>query len=141
MFVYYIKKMPFYASEYKHGSEEEAKVLPVIRDYFQRDIERFSKKFSKHDFQCPDYTYELKSRRVKRDTFPDTIIGYNKVQELSKPLVLLYNFTDYLCYCEYDPVIFEDYKKELFGRLDRPTNEAKIHIHIPIDSLTTICKW
>jgi len=133
--------MPIYEREYQLGSLHEQKVLPIIRDYFQRDIEKIPHRFAKHDFECPDFTYELKSRRVHKDSFPDTIIGCDKVEMLQKPLVMLFNFVDCLCYCEYDSQVFEGYKKKLFGRLDRPVCESKIHIHIPIDRLTEIHRW
>ena len=133
--------MPIYEKEYQHGLAQEGRVLPLIRSFFQRDINKISERFSKHDYECADFTYELKSRRVRKNSFPDTIIGSDKVNDLKKPLILLFNFTDRLCYCEYDPIVFDEYKKELFGRLDRPVDEAKIHIHIPIDCLIDICDW
>lgn len=133
--------MPFYNKEHQVGLEAERQVLPLIREYFDRDISKIKGRFSKHDFECPDYTYEVKHRRVKKNSFPDTLIGGNKLQNLTKPLILLFDFTDCLCYIEYDPMKFESYKKQLFGRLDRDADEATIHIYIPIEDLTTILEY
>ena len=133
--------MPFYQTSYNRGLAEEQRVLPVIRTYFERDIQKINGRFSQHDFVCPDYTYELKSRTTKRYAFVDTVVGIDKFDNLSKPLILLFSFSDCLCYIEYNPDTFKDYKKTLFGRLDRSVEEAKIHIHIPIKDLIKIVDW
>jgi hypothetical protein len=133
--------MPHYENSYQSGLAAENKVLPVIRSYFQRDIRKIPWRYAKHDFECADYFYELKSRNNRKDTFPDTLIAVDKFTELTKPLILLFCFTDCLCSVEYDKERFEKYKKVLFGRVDRNADEAKIHIYIPIADLTKIAEW
>ena len=133
--------MPFYDLSYKVGLTHESKVLPVIQDYFHREIKSIEGRFSQHDFECEKYTYELKSRTNNKDKFEDTVIGLDKFDNLSKPLILLFSFCDCLCYIEYDEKKFEPYKKTIFGRLDRSYKEAKAHVHIPVLDLITIKNW
>jgi hypothetical protein len=133
--------MPIYNESYHSGLTQEQLVLPIILDYFNRDIKPIAGRFSQHDFECDNYTYELKSRTNKKDKFNDTLIGLDKLNNLSKPLVLLFSFTDCLCYVEYNETQFETYKKSIFGRLDRPYEEAKAHVYIPIKDLIKIKDW
>ena len=133
--------MPYYEASYKAGLAVENKVFPVMCSYFQRNIKKNPWRYAKHDFECDDYLYELKSRNNRMDTFPDTLIGADKFTDLTKPLILLFAFTDCLCYIEYDKERFEKYKKVLFGRIDRSADEAKLHIYIPVADLTKIAEW
>ena len=133
--------MPIYEASYNLGLAEEERVLPVLCDYFQRDIQKIPGRFAQHDFECADYVYELKSRSNRLECFADTDISTDKFEGLAKPLVLVFSFTDCLCYIEYSEKEFETYKKSLFGRLDRSSSEAKIHVHVPVGELVKIREW
>ena len=66
--------MPIYEASYNLGLAEE---------------------FAQHDFECADYVYELKSRSNRLESFADTVISTDKFAGLTKPLVLVFSFTDF----------------------------------------------
>ena len=133
--------MPFYTSSYQQGVKGEGQVLPIIQEHFGRDIVPINGTFSQHDYECEKYTYELKSRTNHKDKFGDTVIGLDKFRNLTKPLIVLFSFSDCLCYIEYNESQFAHYKKSVFGRIDRSYEEAKAHVHIPVADLFKIRDW
>jgi hypothetical protein len=133
--------MPFYNVSYKQGLKHEISVLPIIQTHFGRSITSIKGTFAQHDYECPEYTYELKSRTNNKDKYPDTVIGLDKFRNLSKPLIVLFSFNDCLCYIEYVESKFASYKTSVFGRNDRGYKEAKVHVHIPISDLIKIQEW
>ena len=133
--------MPFYDLSYKEGLKHEISVLPIIQTHFGRDITPITGTFAQHDYECSQYTYELKSRTNNKDKFPDTVIGLDKFCSLSKPFIVLFSFKDCLCYVEYDESKFATYKTSFFGRNDRSYKEAKKHVHIPVSDLIKIRDW
>lgn len=129
--------MTFYKNSYLMGLAQEQRVLPVLRNYFHRDIQKIGGRFARHDFECSEFTYEIKSRNNKINTYSETLITHDKVDDLQKPLILVFNFTDAIAYIQYDEKRFEPYKKMLFGRTDRD-DPPKIHIYIPVSELIKI---
>jgi hypothetical protein len=125
-----------YANSYKFGKAEELKVLPVIQDFFKREIQIYPENFSKYDFFDEKYEYELKSRKVNKTAYPTTMLTFNKL-ETNKPLILLFNFRDKLCYIEYEQEKFQKYFKQMFSRAGIKADE-KEHIYIPIGDLKDI---
>jgi hypothetical protein len=123
-------------NSYKFGKSQEGKILPHIRDFFQREIKAYSQEFSKYDFYDDRYNYELKSRTVNKRAYPTTMITFNKL-ETDKPLILLFNFKDKLCYIEYNVEQFSKYEKQMFSRAGLSYDE-KEHIFIPIGELKDI---
>ena len=123
-----------YPMSYKFGKEQEAKVLSLLREHFGRDIQPYKEQYAKHDFFCDEMNYELKSRNVRRDSYPDTMITANKLCG-EKPLCLLFSFTDCLTYIMWDVESFKQFRCELFGR---EGSEQQQHYYIPIENLTTI---
>jgi hypothetical protein len=126
-----------YEESYQKGLVAEKKVLPIVRKYFERDVKHITDRFSKYDFEDEEYCYELKSRTNRRESFPDTLIGLDKVENVGKKLILLFEFTDSLCFIEYDAEKFSKYEVVMFGRNDRNV-KPKLHIKIPICDLHQI---
>jgi len=117
------------------------KVLPIIQDYFKREIKHLKEdRFSKYDFNDDTYYYELKSRTNRKNSYPDTIIGFDKIENDNKPVILLFYFTDELCYVEYDKEVFDSFEVVPITRRDRNVG-PKMHLKIPIHHLTTIKSW
>jgi transposase-like protein len=125
-----------YTNSYKFGKAQESKVLPVIKDFFKRDIQAYPEEFSKYDFFDDTYNYELKSRTNNKKTYPTTMLTYNKITK-DKPLILLFNFKDQICYIEYDETKFQKYEKQMFSRAGL-SHDEKEHIFIPIKDLIDI---
>jgi len=122
---------------YKYGRQKEEVVLPIIREYFGREISSSKGRYAKYDFFDGDTFYELKSRTNKKDCYPTTMITKNKVEECDKDLKLLFNFKDCLAYIQYDEEQFKNYTTEQFSRLGAGWDE-KPHLYIPVNHLTII---
>jgi hypothetical protein len=133
--------MVHYPASYKYGKAQEAIVLPVLQEFFKRDIIATTERFDPFDFYDDKYNYEMKSRMCKMKAYPDTMITCNKLERSGeKPLVLLFNFFDKLCYIEYDPELFKNFRKILFSRASEDWDK-KEHIFIPTEHLKLIKEW
>jgi hypothetical protein len=104
-----------------------------------------------YDWVNQDYYVELKSRNNKYNTYPTTMIGYNKVNEWEKDksgkkYYFLFGFLDGLYEWELTKENYEGIggygavKKSSFNKGSSYTtfNENKEHLYIPIDKLTKI---
>jgi len=120
-----------FANRYAIGKASEEAVLPTIIKYFAREIVPTIKKTDKFDYKCPEYNYELKTRTNSMNTYSTTMIGSNKLTTNS---VLLFKFTDKLCYINYDAERFANYETKFFTMYDEPTS----HTFIPIKDLIII---
>lgn len=132
--------MPHYEQSYRFGKVQEQRILPVIRQFFNTDIQEYPDRFAHHDFFDDKTDYELKSRTNSKNAFPDTMITMDKMMNLEKPLVLLFNYRDCLCYINYDADKFAGYRKQMFARSQRDCDK-KEHLFIPITDLEMIGKW
>tara|TARA_R110000868_G_scaffold247024_1_gene503520 strand:+ start:205 stop:603 length:399 start_codon:yes stop_codon:yes gene_type:complete len=132
--------MVHWASSYKYGKQQEEKVLPVITEYFKRAITSTEGQYAKYDYVDDSTNYELKSRTNKMKAYPTTMITCNKFNDLAKPLILIFNFTDALAYIEYDAEKFSTYTTSLFSRAGCCWDE-KAHVYIPVEHLSVIKEW
>jgi len=125
-----------FRKDYTLGLQKEEEVLPVIKNYFERDIQKTNNKFETFDFYDEKYTYELKSRNVNYNTYPTTLIPKDKIR---KRIIFLFNFTDGLYYIEYDRKLFDTFEKKPFVRNYRGVNDIKKdYLFIPIEYLIKI---
>jgi hypothetical protein len=125
-----------WTNSFKYGIEQQKIVLPIIQNYFNREIIEHTEQYSKYDFSDDKYNYELKSRTNNLNKFPTTMITLNKIDK-SKPLILLFKFTDKLTYIEYDETLFNTFEVKKFSRANLKYDE-KLHIYIPIEHLKII---
>jgi len=85
--------------------------------------------------------FELKSRKNKKLQYPTTMIGFNKIifgkQKISEGyrVILLFNFTDKLCYYELTNENINEELVRIAGRNDRGRAEYKKHYFIPVKDL------
>jgi hypothetical protein len=128
--------MVHFENSYQYGKIQEKKVHPIIQDFFNRDIKMNPERYAKYDFQDEEFQYELKSRTNKLNTYPDTMITFNKITD-EKPLILLFNYTDCLAYIEYEKELFSKFRKGMFSRANIDIDE-KEHVFIPIEHLKII---
>ena len=127
-------------NSYKYGEKKEKELLPILQEYFGKDIKRNEKgRFAKYDYTDKKVNYELKSRTNKMKQYPTTMITQNKVErnDADKDLILLFNYTDCLAYIEYEAEQFKQYTTENFSRLGA-TFDEKPHLYIPIEHLKII---
>jgi hypothetical protein len=125
-----------FEESYILGSKEENRVLPIIKEFFNKDIQRFEDRYSKYDYFDNECVYELKTRFNSHDKYPTTLITMNKLTE-DKKLILLFNFRDCLTYIEYDKERFSKYSTKMFSRA-KIEGDMKEHIYIDIYDLIII---
>jgi hypothetical protein len=122
-----------YSQRYAIGKQSETQILPIIKEYFKRDIKQTEDKYNEFDFRDETYQYELKTRTNKMNQYPTTMTTLNKCKPNS---ILLFKYTDCLAYIEYDEERFKQYEITKYTRYeDKPTRD---HIYIPVKDLTII---
>ena len=118
---------------YKFGKSSEEAILPIIREYFKREIKATEGRYSSFDYKDEKYNYELKTRTNKMQQYPTTMITINKCEVNS---ILLFKYTDYLAYIEYDEEKFKTYEVKKYTRYE--DRQKRDHIFIPVKDLTII---
>lgn len=97
--------------------------------------------FHSFDYFNDTYFVELKSRRNFKNTYPTTMVGYNKIKKATDPTktyLFCFKFYDGLFYHIYDPKVKYEIKKG--GRKDRNCIEISDYLFIPIELLKAIPK-
>jgi len=128
--------MVHWITSYQYGVKQQQIILPIIKEYFNRNIIEHTEQYSKYDFSDDKYNYELKSRTNDLNKYNTTMITLNKLDK-SKPLILLFKFTDKLTYIEYDETLFNTFEIKQFSRAQEKW-DMKNHIYIPIEHLKII---
>jgi hypothetical protein len=139
--------MVHYTADYNRAIAEEARVFPIIQEFFQSpNMVRTTTQYAQYDYYDERCVYELKTRfNILRDQYDTTIIQSDKCiprgMFQDREIILLFNFTDYLCYIKYDRELFKTFTTEEFARQKDRVNYSSPHTFIPRDRLQTICKW
>jgi hypothetical protein len=124
--------------DYVYGIKSENEVIACLKQTHPEIL----KTAQNHpfDFVTNDTFFELKSRRNNHDTYPDTMIGYNKIQYArmnpDKNYVFLFKFLDGLYKHDFDPQ--KNYSVRQGGRTDRGAPEIKDYVFIPVKELTLV---
>jgi hypothetical protein len=95
--------------------------------------------FHSYDYYNDTYFVELKSRRCYKNTYPTTMVGYNKIKKAtdnSKTYLFCFKFYDGLFYHIYNPEVTYEIKKG--GRTDRNCIEISDYLFIPVKDLIAI---
>jgi hypothetical protein len=132
--------MASFYNDYKFGKSMEKKLIEKIDQYFNDSVKEEENEFSKHDFKGQTYTYELKSRNCKYNTFPTTLIPFDKVIPNKPNQIFLFNFEDGLYYIEYNEELFKTFSLKTFVRKQRVDyyDKPKLYYYIPIEKLKQI---
>lgn len=129
------------------GNRNEVKLLPIIRELYGEDVVKIEGRFAPFDYESPSLKIELKSRDLKYNKYPTTMIGFNKVElakaDHTKKAVFLFAFLDGL----YE-WIYTDANFEAIGGMEAVKcrtgyvkynssnfNPNKPHLYIPIEKL------
>ena len=118
----------------------EKSLLKNIKDRFGCDIRKIEENYSLFDYTNDKNIFiELKSRRVSKNQYPTTMVGYNKIKMCEKnptnTYFFVFNFTDGAYFWEYKPDIALIDKG---GRCDRGRSEIKNYAFIPVDVLSEL---
>jgi hypothetical protein len=87
---------------------------------------------------------ELKTRRIRHDQYPSTMIGQNKIDYCSNPDIDYYfafNFSDGLYHIKYDKALFDTFeRRDDFVRSERSDcyNPAQSVVYIPNNLLIPV---
>jgi len=122
------------------GLKSEATLLLGIKNTFGEGYEKIQNTYHSYDFQDGDNYIELKTRRCKHNTYPTTMIGYNKVKYAQdRPTCnfkFLFKFEDGLY--QHDFQHDKTYNIMDGGRWDRGRQETSKYAYIPINELQKV---
>lgn len=130
-------------SDIKFGLDNELKLFKLLKETFDKDLVRTTGKYAIFDYRSELCDVELKTRKNNYDTYPDTMIGANKLEyaeKTDKNVYFVFSFFDGNYYYKYDK---KDVDNGLIqfragGRKDRGFNEINQYAFIPISSLIKI---
>lgn len=124
--------------EREYGWSREDLMKPYIEKELNIEIKKYYNQFEVFDYYNDNFEIELKSRRVKHNQYPSTMIGVNKYMkgkkyiEKGKKIFFFFNFTDGLYMFELKKDTILDIKSG--GRCD--TGIFKDYCYINIADLT-----
>lgn len=136
-----LQKTRTVSDDLKFGCNNEINVLKYLNcefdDVFRNTKDIYGDKYFNYDFEGVNThkKIEMKSRRVKHDTYPTTIVPVHKCKNINAPDAFVFQFTDGIYYIENDLDKFNNYevKNVVSNRIDK--NECKYHYHIPVTDL------
>ncbi len=129
-------------TDIQYGNECEISLYDSIKKRFGDDIAPTTEKYCLYDYQNADTLIELKSRRVKKNTYPDTMIGQNKIDYFlnqNKKCFCVFNYTDGAYFIEITPENVKMFNTRNGGRVDRGRPEIKKYCFIPVNLLEPLC--
>lgn len=126
----------FFTTDFAYGINKENELLETLSNKFG-ELKKCPNRYSLFDFYGEECKVELKSRRCNHNTYPDTMVGYNKLQYAKKnpknKYIFAFNFQDGLYYHTID--LLKDYNIRDGGGNGRA---IKPYVYIPIEELTKI---
>jgi hypothetical protein len=129
-----------FQKDLEYGLSKEEILLETLRRRFP-NINRTENKYEHYDYDSPDCIVELKSRRVYKNTYPDTMIGCNKIlsyKDDEREAFAVFNFIDGVYYYPITKESLEFCRFSIGGRCDRGCYEYNDYCYIPCDLLTKI---
>jgi hypothetical protein len=113
----------------KYDEEDIKNTKEIYNDeYFPYDFEGMTHKTS----------FELKSRRNRKDQYPTTLLASHKVRKTAKgKQIFIFTFTDYNTYIEYDEQLFSTFEQNVVyqNRLNKK-DIPRLHYYIPVKYLS-----
>lgn len=137
-----------FKNDLRFGLEKELEVIDILKMNFDDEVDIQSTKdlyddeYYIYDFEAKSGTsFELKSRRIRKNQFPTTIVPVSKVRDTDKKQIFVFNFTDACCSIEYEKELWDtfeirDVSTNRFGKLDLP----KPHYFLPIKYLKDLVR-
>ena len=129
--------MVHFENDYKEGTKAQNEIFPIIEDYFGNNIKQNPNQYDKYDYTNDDAEFEVKTRKNKKTAYSTTMLTCNKVVDTDKEIVFIFNYTDEICWIQYDKELFDTFQKQMFSRAQIAEDE-KMHYYIPINLLETI---
>ena len=121
------------------GISCESLLFESLKDCFSPHLVKSADKYALFDYSDDDFFIEVKSRRNKKDRYPDTMVGYNKIKFFldnpGKKSYCVFNFTDGAFYVEINEETVKQFRITEAGRRDRGFNEIKKYAFVPVKLL------
>ena len=130
--------------DFDFGENEEKRKKYAIDEFFNIKT-KLTEQYCNYDYIDEDkkVIIELKTRRVNKDKYKDTMIPLNKIKKLLK--LKKEGYKIYLCFCFLDGLFYYELKTGINenwvrrgGRIDRGKNEINDYYYIPIKNLKRI---
>jgi len=126
------------SADLQFGMDMEDRVLTLLKEKVNKNIIQTPKYHSFDYLDASNNTfYELKTRRVKHDTYGDTMCGYCKLkfakENTDNNYIFLFKFTDGLYYHKWDK--YKHYDMRAGGRCDRGKVEISNYFYIKKEDL------
>lgn len=128
-------------TDFQFGLLHEELVKSTIDKTFGEGFEKTKDQFHPYDFVRNDTEYlEVKTRRCNYNTYPTTMVGYNKIKyALENPnnkYTIVFKFNDGVYYYNLDTT--KEYSHKTGGRMDRGKPEFNQYTYIPIEELVKV---
>ena len=128
--------------DYNFGLDKEGEIFEKLKSKFGDDLKKSEDKYSLFDYYSDTCYVELKSRRCSSHTYPDTMIGKNKIDFAStsdKPVYFIFSYNDGLFWYQYNSEeVIRSMEIRQGGRRDRGKPEVKDYCFIKTEFLKRI---
>ena len=135
-----------YENDYLWGEKQQKRIFPILEKKWEGIVAQG--RYAKYDAVSETVNIEIKSRKNRYNAYPTTMLTMNKISDLSKTNIFVFNFVaeptvphlprDHsIYYIEYDPDRFSKYTKTMFSRAEIESDE-KEYVFIPIEDLTLL---
>ena len=129
------------AKDLNFGLQKELIVLDILKKHYP-SVYRKTYKYCLYDFESNSSVFELKSRRILKDTYKDILINTTKIECLlhhEKRGYVLFNFRDGLYKFKVTDKSLKECRFSEGGRTDRGCCEINDCCFIPSRLLKRIC--
>ena len=112
----------------KFGLCGEKNIYEKLKTISSSKISKTLNKFAIMDFESADFVIELKTRRIKSNTYPDIMIGVNKINYIRNSIkrgIIAYQFKDGDYYVEITDDVFNKLRLDIGGVERAGTNDIK----------------
>ena len=134
----YLKNTERYNHDRNFGCSKEISLLGAIQNRFGRALAVSPGRFASYDYVCSSCVVELKTRRCKQDTYPDTMVGANKIEKMlleNRRTYCVFSYVDGELFVEITPDSVKQFRLSAGGRRDRGHNEQQMYYFIPVNLL------
>lgn len=96
-------------NNFKFGTDNELKMLPIIQSYFGTSIKKSDYKYSKYDFYDTEtsYLFELKTRKINHNTYSTALI--NQCKTIYPRFIIIFCYLDGIFYIQYNKKLFDEF--------------------------------
>ena len=119
------------------GLKNQHDVLTTLRSKFGDSLVETQNKYCKWDYEDSlGNHYELKSRRIKKQSYSSTLLPCHKILQTNVKQYFIFHFLDQLTYIEYNEAVFNTFDTGWIT--DGRTNNIDLHFYIPVSELIDI---